>query len=313
MFRTFVDSLNSIETKIEGVSPEEIPALFKDIPDEVFALLTLNIRGQIPDLGSISQRVVNNQEPLRLLPYHPWPAIAAFLPTMPDHIHQKKWNGAFGINLLLKSLATYNSFSHHFFRLTGKTLEHCNILDYGCGWGRMLRLFYKSTPYTRLYGADPWDISVDACKKHNLKCNLGISQWVPDSLPFGDTVFDFVYSFSVFTHISFRSANAAMQTIRKRIDKNGLLAITIRPVEYWKLHQRGRDKNLDADAATEEFERNGFSFVPHPAKSQFGNFDYGDTVMSVDFIRKTWPEWEVVHVDLNLIDPYQLLVFLRPV
>ena|GEM_PF-707842 len=313
MFKTFVDSLNKIEEKISKAKPEDIPFLFGDIPDEVFAMLTLNVGGKIPDLGKITLRVINNQEPLKYLPEHPWPGIASFLPTMPSDINQNKWNGASGINLMLKSLATYNSFSHNFQRLTGKSLSNSSILDYGCGWGRMLRLFYKTTPYTQLYGVDPWDISVEACKKHNLKCNFGITKWIPDSIPFGDTVFDLVYSFSVFTHISFRSADAAMKIIRKRIDKNGLFVITIRPVEYWQLHKKSRDTGLDLEAAINEFDENGFVFIPHPAKAQFGNFDYGDTVMSVDFIRKTWPEWKIVHTDLNIIDPYQILIFLKPV
>lgn len=313
MFKTFVDSLDNINGKIRTAKPEEIPVLFRDIPLEVFAMLTLNTGGRIPDLGRISLKVLNNHEHLKYLPNHPWPAIESFLPTMPDKINQKKWNGSSGINLMLKSIATFNAFVYNFNRLTGKSLEKSRVLDFGCGWGRMLRLFYKTTPYTQLYGTDPWDISINACRKHNLKCNFGFTKPIPDSLPFDDTVFDLVYSFSVFTHISFRSADAAMKVIRKRIDTNGLFVITIRPVEYWRLHKASHNPDLDLEYVEVEFKKNGFVFVPHPAKAEHGIFDYGDTVMSIDFIRKTWPEWKIVHTDLNIIDPYQILVFLKPV
>lgn len=314
MFKTFVDNLNEIEGKIKSAKPEDIPDLFRDIPLEVFAMLTLNVGGVIPDLGSISQMVLNNQETLKYLPKHPWPEIAAFLPTMPDHIEQKKWNGAYGINLMLKSFANFNSFTQNYQRITGKSLYDSKILDFGCGWGRLLRLFYKTTPYTQLYGVDPWQKSLDFCKQYNLKCNFGLSTAVPDSLPFGDTAFDLVYAFSVFTHISFKSADAALKIIRKRIDKNGLLVITIRPVEYWRLHKRSHNHDLDIDSVHKEFEEKGFVFVPHQLKvGKKKNLNYGDACMSLDFIRKTWPEWEIVHTDLNIVDPYQIVVCLKPV
>ena len=42
-----------------------------------------------------------------------------------------------------------------------------------------------------------------------------------------------------------------------------------------------------------------------------GEQTFGETAISLDYIDKTWSDWKVVACDLNLIDPYQLIVFLE--
>jgi len=313
MLKLFYKELNRIDKEINNTPPEEIPELFKNIPIDIFGMLLLNVNGKIPDLSTISLEVLSNAKPLGYLNIHPWKNIAKFLPEMPPDKDQLQWNGAYGIRLIQQSLAAVKTIKNKYEKITGNSLLNSNVLDFGCGWGRLIRLFYKYTPYNKIYGVDPWDKSLERCLTYNLKCNFAQTNWVTDNLHFNNTEFDLVYAFSVFTHLSLESTNAALSEIRKRISNNGILAITIRPEEYWRLHKEHHDKNIDLHGILSEFRTMGFAFVPHPEKVKQGSFNYGDTSISLDYINVNWKEWKIVDIDFNIVDPLQLFVFLKPV
>jgi SAM-dependent methyltransferase len=181
------------------------------------------------------------------------------------------------------------------------------VLDYGCGWGRLLRLFYKFVPHDRLYGADPWDQSIQKCKECGIRGNLAVSDYVPRSLPF-DVKFDLIFAFSVFTHLSEKTANVVQRTLRSYLTEDGMLAITIRPKEYWNIHDRGKL----AHRMIPLHERTGYAFVPHNLPPIDGEVTYGDSSITLEYIRARWTGWSIDGVDWSLVDPYQLILFLRP-
>jgi hypothetical protein len=53
--------------------------------------------------------------------------------------------------------------------------------------------------------------------------------------------------------------------------------------------------------------------MPHNRPPIDGEVTYGDTSMSLEYIARNWNGWHVVGTDYNLVDPYQLVVFLTPV
>lgn len=110
------------------------------------------------------------------------------------------------------------------------------MLDYGCGWGRLIRLLYKYTPPARIYGVDPWDKSIDICKESGIRADLAVSDYLPKTLPFEGKKFDLIYAFSVFTHLSERAATMALAACRERIKNDGMMVITARPLSYWDYH-----------------------------------------------------------------------------
>ena len=58
--------------------------------------------------------------------------------------------------------------------------------------------------------------------------------------------------------------------------------------------------------------KQGFAFMPHFRAPINGDITYGDTSMSLDFIRTRWPQWKIAGTDSNLSDPWQIVVFLQP-
>jgi 2-polyprenyl-3-methyl-5-hydroxy-6-metoxy-1,4-benzoquinol methylase len=119
--------------------------------------------------------------------------------------------------------------------LTNSDISMAKVLDFVCGWGRLIRLLYKLTSVDNIYGVDPWDRSIEICTNDGVKGNLALSEYVPETLPF-DEQFDLIFAFSVFTHLSEKTTYKVLSTLRNYISKDGLLVITIRPREHWGFH-----------------------------------------------------------------------------
>ncbi len=103
----------------------------------------------------------------------------------------------------------------------------------------------------------------------------------------------------------------AFEACRRHIADDGVMLITVRPVEYWE-----SDKDIPPDEAAKlraaQRER-GFAFRPHPRPAVDGDVTYGDTGISMAWLKSNLPpRWTVAAVDRSLDDKFQLYVFLRP-
>lgn len=234
------------------------------------------------------------------------------LPSMASEEDQLNWTGSSGYTLLFQSSAFVRALASNFTELTGKKLNNSNILDFGCGWGRLIRLMYKYTPPENLYGCDPWNKSIEKCQENRVAAHLAVSAYLPDTLPFDGVKFDLIYSFSVYTHLSEHAIEKTLAACRKSISDQGLMAITIRPKAYWDYHVDTKDK-VNRNAMKAAHDEIGFAHTGHVHRARAdGSILYGDTSMTIDYIRQTWSEWSVVGYDVFLQDPFQTLVFLKP-
>lgn len=235
------------------------------------------------------------------------PAIARRLPTMPSDEVQRNWTGNCGAALMGQSLAFVKTLLSLHGTYGSRKIHAAQILDFGCGWGRLLRLMLKYAPAGNLYGVDPWDESIRLCRQHEIPCQLEVSDYVPRSLPFPGP-FDLIYAFSVFTHLSERTTRVVLSTLRRAIADDGVLCITIRPVEYWA--------HLDAPTRSELMERHratGFAFVPHAHREHIdGEVTYGDTSMTLEYLEQLAPGWRIGGVEWNHSDQLQVVVALLP-
>jgi len=276
------ERLQQINKRIVSAPPDEIPLLLDEISIEAFGTLLLDV----------PSKYLN---------------IRAFFPSMPSDDIQDQWTGNHGVELLALSLAFIKTLITGYRELTGKDVKSSTVLDYGCGWGRLIRLLYKYVPYDKIYGVDPWDKSIDLCRQHGVKANLAICDYVPYTLPF-ERQFDLIFAFSVFTHLSEKTAKTVLSTLRSYIREDGLLAITIRPKKYWLLYERGNFK----EEMYQRHEKDGFAFLPHHRKPIDGDITYGDASISSVYIEKNFPQWNLIRAITNRVDPYQTIVFLRP-
>jgi SAM-dependent methyltransferase len=282
MFDYFKEQLQEIETKIGTTTQSEIPHLFDTIPIDVFASLLLAVPQAYPN-------------------------IRAFLPSMPSDEVQRSWTGADSFTLMAQSLAFIKTLIPRYRAITGRDIGDATVLDFGCGWGRLTRLLYKYVPIENLYGVDPWESSLEECRKHGFRIHLAKSEEIPTALPFARK-FDLIFAFSVLTHLSERTAGAVMKTLRAYIGDEGVLVITIRPVDYWHF----MDREKVSPVLLQQHASRGFAFRPHGRAPIDGEVTFGDTSMSLEYIREHYPQWQIAWVDWTVNDSLQILVFLRP-
>jgi SAM-dependent methyltransferase len=245
------------------------------------------------------------------LPDDAYPKLSRLLPSMASEAAQIEWTGQTGEQLLRASVAFIGAVTAKYAALAARPLDQVAILDYGCGYGRLARLMYYFTAPQNVYGIDPRDESIEHCHNHGLVENFRQSEYLPATLPLERKDFGLIYAFSVFTHLSKRATLIALAACRQHIAADGILVITIRPLEYWDVapdatpEQRPVLKQAHAET--------GFAFIPHIRAKVDGEVTYGDTGISLDWLAAHAPEWKVCGTTTSNDDVYQIIVFLRPV
>lgn len=244
------------------------------------------------------------------LPNLEYPKISNCLPRMASEDVQKSWTGASGKILLMQSLDFIRSVSSNFCKYTGEPLQNKSILDFGCGYGRIARLMYYYTNPSNFYGVDPWDKSIEICHADGLTENFLLSDYLPSSLPVVKKTFSLIYAFSVFTHLSERATIVCLNTLLAHLESNGVIVITIRPIEYWRDILGDRSPET-VSQQMEIHQRKGFSFFPHNRIPTDGDITYGDTSMTIEWLENSFPNIDILGIDRSLNDPYQFYIFLR--
>ena len=190
-----------------------------------------------------------------------------------------------------------------------RPFKEARVLDYGVGFGRNIRMLSKYVPTDQLFGVDVLDSHIDLCRTLGVKATMTVCDKVPSQLPkpMHGMRFDLVFLFSVFTHLSENTHKQVLDVLHRNLDDDGLLVVTVRPAESW-----GVVVPFESGAYKAAHEKEGFSFMPLEILPPVnGEQTFGETAISLDYIDKTWSGWKIVAYDLNVIDPYQLIVFLK--
>jgi trans-aconitate methyltransferase len=260
--------LRELEGAIAGATSADVPALLSDLSLGEWGELLLDIPAECSNLR-------------------------ARFPSMPTAEDQTRWTGAHGTGLLAQSV-----------RFVQWLVDECDprpgskVLDFGCGWGRLMRLLYKYVDADNLYGVDPWSESLRVCREQGVIGHLALSEWFPRTLPFPGP-FDLIYAFSVFTHLSEETTAVSLETLRRYIADDGALAITVRPPEIWD--------NIEQPNMIAEHNRRGFAFSPLNNSAT-----YGDSSITTEYLTQTFPFWRV-EKQLRHGEPYQNYLLLRAV
>ena len=100
-----------------------------------------------------------------------------------------------------------------------------SLLDFGCGCGRLLRVFARFADTCRLFGADPDRAAIDWCRENLDYASFEVSDPKPPS-PFADGQFDGVYAYSVFTHLPEDLHRDWLEELRRITAPGGVVVLT---------------------------------------------------------------------------------------
>ncbi len=113
----------------------------------------------------------------------------------------------------------------------GKKLEQCeSILDFGCGCGRVIR-HLKKYDSVRVHGSDCNVAAIRWCDEHLNFAEFG-SNLLEPPLRYVKHTFDFVYAFSIFTHLPERLQVAWLHEFRRVLKPRGYLLLTVAGAWY---------------------------------------------------------------------------------
>jgi SAM-dependent methyltransferase len=249
--------------------------------------------------------------------YDCFPAIKALLPDVPEVSLQATWNGATGDRLAAQGVGFYDRLRVRYGQRSRRELADSRVLDFGCGWGRLTRFFARDVAPGNLFGCDPVQPILDVCRRTRVPATLARSEFVPRRLPFAPP-FDLAYAFSVFTHLSEPAHEASLRALHDSLAAGGLLVATIRPPEYLRLSELLAPVLASlGPRPQDELRRPRYLFAPHAgqplgAQAPGGEITYGETVVTMAYVRRQWTDrFELLDIDLLLDDPYQVMLTLR--
>ena len=260
-----------------------------------------------PSLGLLREMTLDEfGELLFTLPNTELQHLSGILPANTSNEVQERWTGASGLALLRQSISFLNFMSVNYQNHTGQLLSNSRILDFGCGWGRLMRLLPYFTDPSNLYGCDAWAASLRHISEAGVPGHIAQSIVQLDELPFPDVKFDLIYAFSIFTHLPESLLRMYLKAFHRSIARSGLVIITARPVESWQY--LGTMRGLNFDKLRAHHMREGFAFLPADGRDQ----NYGDTSISRGYLESNFPEWNIVCMGTTLIDAQQTLICLAP-
>ncbi len=118
-----------------------------------------------------------------------------------------------------------------------------NILDWGCGAGRVIRHLADYQPDYGLYGADYNHRTIEWCQK-NIPGVTFVANELDPPMPFSAEMFDCIYALSVFTHLSEPSHFAWREELLRLLAPHGLLIITTHGDSYRDIYLSDPEKEL---------------------------------------------------------------------
>lgn len=220
--------------------------------------------------------------------------------------------------------------------------EYEAILDFGCGCGRLARMFMNHS--NEISGCDIDSRHVDWVNKNLTFMTAKLSKVTPP-IPYFDNEFDAVISISIFTHLNEKSQDQFLAELYRICSPGGRLFITVHGKraldralnEPSILHMLDMDKSR-FQKAQEDFSANQHAFIlqqGHLTTSarklslfeKIGNwvqknslkkiidepFEYGISFVPESYLRVHWGKWfEVVDYHYGGIHDFQDIVVLTP-
>lgn len=133
--------------------------------------------------------------------YRRSPSLRKLLPGLPDAAYQRQSVGSAGDESLRQGLDIARTFKEIYERHAGPFSDCKGVLDFGCGWGRIMRFYLKDIEPSRLWGIDVVEKAIEFCKRDLPWCNFARNDPYPPTT-FPNDKFGLVFASSVFSHLS---------------------------------------------------------------------------------------------------------------
>jgi SAM-dependent methyltransferase len=181
----------------------------------------------------------------------------------------------------------------------GERTAFRDVLDFGCGCGRVARHMPALLPGARMSGVDVDERSIRWCARQLPGDWRAIDADPPTVLPEG--AFDLVYAVSVFTHLPEERQRSWIRELHRLLRAGGLLIVTtLGPELVWSR------PDLDT-AQRQRLASHGFVFAPGAA-----SFNEDSSFQSRHYLDTGWPGFRLLeHTTHGLAEYQDLSVLVR--
>lgn len=261
------------------------------------------------------------------------------MPVFPPARHQIDTHGTSGRAALAEAgrfVAAVDRYAERERRPVG---ESTRVLDFGCGWGRMLRFFLNRVDSQNLFGVDVREESVEMAQRLNPFARFARVESMPP-MPFADGWFDVVVAYSVFSHLSEAASRDWITELARVLKPGGLAILTTQGSGFidfveslstrpnrWRFRlalgrwigrpwneswlRTLRDGFGDIAAARRRFADGQFVHAPTGGGAGLAGSFYGESVIPRAYVEREWTEFELVDFVDERRDREQAMIVLR--
>jgi SAM-dependent methyltransferase len=253
--------------------PAEV--LFKDLTDESW--LQLLIR-------SVSEPIIDAVE----------------MPRFPHGSVQRRIGGS-ADDHTLKEMYQFYIYTKRWCSALGRAPHWgSRLLDFGCGWGRCSRLFWKEVSPQGIFGVDVSSDLIATCEALGSPGSFFAIE-PRGRLPFEDQSFDVIIAYSVFTHLPEDVAGHWIRELARTARPGCVFALTVEPRRFLEfIGGIPADTSNDWYSALARFkpeipiflkryDDGLFCYLPTGGGEKVLHASvYGDAAIPVDYIKDKW-------------------------
>jgi SAM-dependent methyltransferase len=237
-------------------------------------------------------------------------AIGHFMPPrrfagVPGRVH---FNDFMFLNSSPEEVASYVERAGNVIRLiddalsiAGKTVDEINTwLDFGCGYGRVIRFLAERVPRERIFASDVIKEGVEFCRSE-----FGVHTMYssPDLASVKLGPYDFIYAISVITHLNEQNSCEFLRILGESLNPGGIAMFTTHG--EWSIEnvaEYGDEYALAKAEIADAVRKRGIAYMPY----SFVREDYGMTWHSREYIETQMAEAHGQHVAPLFFRPHGL-------
>ncbi len=247
--------------------------------------------GHLSDAEWFWQNTIGRREDSRL---------QSILPALPDESVQLRFTGSAGDHTLQEAFLAYLLFKEIVREHLGRPCE--SVLDFGCGWGRIIRFFLKDIEPANLWGVDCYPEMIDICRQTNHWSRFEVVEpFPPATLP--SKTFDLIYCYSVFSHLSEQAHQAWLAEFCRILKPGGLIIATTWPREFIlrcaelrkeqspEFWTRGPSRAfLNTAQSLQDYDEGKYVHEPVGGGDILSASFFGETCIPQDYVARHWTQ-----------------------
>ena len=252
------------------------------------------------------------------------------MPAFPAEHLQREMHGHAGAVSLHEAFSFFREIKAYA-EYAGRPLApHRTLLDFGCGWGRVLRLFMKDVQCRNLFGAEPTPRFLAEARMCNPAVTfLPAERHPPVMLPDGSL--DYVVAWSVFSHLDEFLANQWVEEFARVLRPGGLVFLTTQSRRFLAFcaeqrarrasglkldhawHEACADSFIDEAAETARYDQGSFLYHCSNAEPPSPGAHYGEALIPRGYAASRWSRHYhlIAFLDAPVRLPQALIVLQR--